>query len=96
MGDEAAGTMGKTGLTVLYEPMRVHTHRKHRIKKHHLNKELTENVSRSSCSSGDWNCNNWRGDTQGLDHLIHWRVLDGDQVNGRLQRQESGGCGGEV
>lgn len=65
-------------------------------KKHQREMELTKNVSRSSCSSGDGDCNNWRGDTQGLEHLIHWRVLDGDQVNGRLQRKEPGGCGGEV
>lgn len=79
--------MGKTGMWL------ERSHRKHHTEKHQLNKELTNNV-RSSCSSGDWDCNDWRGDTQ--DHLVHWRVLDGVQVNGRLQRKDSGGCGGEV
>lgn len=99
---------GCGSVPVLYEPTRGHATentvlKKHQLKykkktkkTHQLNEELTKNISRCSCSSGDWDCNHWRRDTQGLDQLIDRRVSDGDQVNGRLHRKGSAGCGGEV
>lgn len=41
---------------------------------------LTKYESWTRCSSGYWDRDNWGGDTQGLNQLIQWRVLDGDQA----------------